>query len=90
MITVDVETTEQGQPSAIHLYDKNGERQAFNIITAYFCEPIKEPYRGYREIGYKTIGYRYKVRIQNNNIIKTLKLIHNIDTNVWELEELNI
>ena len=50
MITVDVETTEQGQPSVIHLYDKNGERQAFNIITAYLCEPIKESYRGYREI----------------------------------------
>ena len=90
MMTVDVETTEQGQPSVIHLYDENGERQAFNVMAAYLCEPIKEPYRGYREIGYKTIGYRYKVRLQNNNIIKTLKLIHNIDTNVWELEELNI
>lgn len=50
MITVDVETTEQGQPSVIHLYNENGERQAFNVMAAYLCEPIKESYRGYREI----------------------------------------
>ena len=90
MMTVDVETTEQGQPSVIHLYDENGERQAFNVMAAYLCEPIKESYRGYREIGYKTIGYRYKVRIRVNNMIKTLKLIHNINSNTWELEEVTI
>jgi hypothetical protein len=50
MMTVDVETTEQGQPSVIHLYNENGERQAFNVMAAYLCEPIKESYRGYREI----------------------------------------
>lgn len=49
-MTVDVETTEQGQPSVIHLYNENGERQAFNVMAAYLCEPIKESYRGYREI----------------------------------------
>lgn len=90
MMPVDVETTEQGQPSVIHLYDENGERQAFNVMAAYLCEPIKESFRGYREIGYKTIGYRYKVRIRVNNMLKTLKLIHNIDSDVWELEELTI
>lgn len=59
-MTVDVETTEQGHLSVIHLYDENGERQAFNVMAAYLCEPIKESYRGYREIGYKILAIDIK------------------------------
>ena len=60
MITVDVETTEQGQPSVIHLYDKNGERQAFNIITAYLCEQLKSHTEAIERLAIKLLAIDIK------------------------------